>query len=93
MKSEYASDHQGASEKQQQEYIDSLAYEGKSCPMFKPLFFADAEELGKNYFYLDEDYVEYWFNVFTDEQIDTDFVKAKPTQVYNAGKVDPEEEC
>tara|TARA_R110000824_G_scaffold145179_1_gene313396 strand:- start:5360 stop:6670 length:1311 start_codon:yes stop_codon:yes gene_type:complete len=93
LKSEYASDHQGASEKQQQEYIDSLAYEGKSCPMFKPLFFADAEELGKNYFYLDEDYVEYWFNVFTDEQIDTDFVKAKPTQVYNAGKVDPEEEC
>ena len=63
--------------------------------MYKPLFFADPEELGKNYFYLDEDYVEYWFNVFTDEQIDTDFIKAKPTQVYSAGIAgsEPEEEC
>ena len=93
LKAEYVSEHQGASEEQQQAYIDSLAYEGKSCPMYKPLFFADPEELGKNYFYLDEDYVEYWFNVFTDEQIDTDFVKAKPTQVDNADQTGPEEEC
>ena len=93
LKAGYVLKNPAASASEQDAFIDSLAYEGHSCPEYKQLFFADPSVLGETSFNLGANYVEYWFNIFVDDQIDTSFVKLKPTQVYSPDNIEPEKEC